>query len=87
MTYNFFFPRYLNALEVASGSFAASVKTRVVLRKEEDFSAALKKKKESNCKDILHVFVLFSLFFIHANVCPSLTSISFYHSVYIMWNS
>ncbi|KAM9462546.1 guanylyl cyclase C isoform 1-T1 [Clarias gariepinus] len=39
---------YLNALEVASGSFAASVKTRVVLRKEEDFSAALKKKKESN---------------------------------------
>ncbi|MCI4384237.1 hypothetical protein PGIGA_G00036610 [Pangasianodon gigas] len=39
---------YMNALEVDSGSFASSVKKRVVLRKEEEFSAALKNDRESN---------------------------------------
>ncbi|KAG7325154.1 hypothetical protein KOW79_011470 [Hemibagrus wyckioides] len=38
---------YMNALEVDSGSFAASVEKREVLRKEEEFSDALK-NKESN---------------------------------------
>lgn len=47
----------MNALEVASGSFAPSVEKRVVLRKEEEFSAALKNDRESNCKDSFHVFV------------------------------
>ncbi|GAA6101001.1 guanylyl cyclase C [Tachysurus ichikawai] len=39
---------YMNALEVASGSFASSIEKRVVLRKEEEFSAALKNNRESN---------------------------------------
>ncbi|XP_053094806.1 guanylyl cyclase C isoform X1 [Pangasianodon hypophthalmus] len=39
---------YMNALEVDSGSFASSVEKRVVLRKEEEFSAALKNDRESN---------------------------------------
>ncbi|KAI5623214.1 heat-stable enterotoxin receptor-like [Silurus asotus] len=39
---------YINALEVDSGKFASSVKTRVVLRKEQDFSNALKNNRESN---------------------------------------
>lgn len=46
----------MNALEVDSGAFASSVEKRVVLRKEEEFSAALKNHKESNCKDTFHVF-------------------------------
>ncbi|KAK3559596.1 hypothetical protein QTP86_013563 [Hemibagrus guttatus] len=39
---------YMNALEVDSGPFASSVEKRVVLRKEEEFSAALKNDRESN---------------------------------------
>ncbi|XP_017338107.1 guanylyl cyclase C isoform X1 [Ictalurus punctatus] len=39
---------YMNALEVDSGSFVSSVVKKVVLRKEEEFSAALKNNRESN---------------------------------------
>lgn len=55
--YLFLLTRYMNALEVDSGSFASSVEKRVVLRKEEEFSAALKNDRESNCKDKFHVFL------------------------------
>ncbi|XP_060794953.1 guanylyl cyclase C [Neoarius graeffei] len=39
---------YINALEVGSGSFASSIEKRVVLRKEDEFSTALKNNRESN---------------------------------------
>lgn len=63
--YFFLLIRYINALEVASGSFASSVEKRVVLRKEDEFIAAIKNDRESNCKDKFHAFhfVFFFAFF------------------------
>lgn len=87
--YFFLLTRYINALEVGSGPFTSGIEKRVVLRKEDEFSTALKNNRESNCKDTFHVFLFCFLAFSfkQAHFCPSLSSVCFPHSVYFMRNS
>lgn len=65
--------RYINALEVASGNFSASLEKNVILRKEEELSAALaNRKRDSNCETLFYLNIKTTLVckcFTYGNLC------------------